>query len=105
MIYGRFQTYKSFYAVSMALAIATGKPFLGEFEAKPGKVAYIISEGVDSFEKRLWAWCKHYGVDMDSPTASRSSEPSGLYPGSTTRRAIAEPDYSFFVFRGDRILP
>ncbi len=64
VIYGRYQTCKSFYAVSMALAIATRKPFLGEFKVKPGRVAYVISEGADSFKKRLWAWCKHYGVDL-----------------------------------------
>ncbi len=49
-IYGKSGTYKSFYALELALSLATHSP-----------VAYIAAEGFNGYGMRLKAWEKHYG--------------------------------------------
>ena len=63
-IYGGFGTGKSFYALDLALSVASGKPFLGIYEVMQGPVAYIAPEGFQGIRKRVDAWCQHYKKEL-----------------------------------------
>jgi hypothetical protein len=53
---------KTFYALDLALSIATGEAFQGNYEVCPGPVLYVLSEGIGSFKYRLMAWLKTHGL-------------------------------------------
>jgi 5S rRNA maturation endonuclease (ribonuclease M5) len=48
--------FKSFIALAWSLCIATGTPWLGKVETKPGRVAYIAGEGQAGLFPRIAAW-------------------------------------------------
>lgn len=56
-------TFKSFIAIGMACAIATGRDWGQHQVHQTGHVLYIAAEGGAGIGVRLAAWCKHYGVD------------------------------------------
>lgn len=68
LIYGEYATAKSFYGLEMALCVAKGIPFLGQYEVTKGKVVYVYSEGLSELQNRLNAWMKHKGEGL--PPAS-----------------------------------
>ena len=53
---------KSFVALSFALAVATGRDWLGH-KVKQGPVVYIAAEGGRGIWKRVRAWQKENGID------------------------------------------
>jgi hypothetical protein len=58
---------KSFLAVDIALAIATGTPFYNR-GIQQGAVFYIAGEGFNGLTRRFEAWAKHKRVDIaDAP--------------------------------------
>lgn len=62
-LFGTEGTGKTFYALDMAMSVATGLPFLEEYDVKQGPVVYICSEGgKGNIYKRIAAWMKHRGV-------------------------------------------
>src|SRR5262249_2064024 len=58
---GRFSTCKSFLAISWALSIASGKPWLRR-RTQQGHVVYISAEGTSGINKRAMAYCKENGL-------------------------------------------
>jgi hypothetical protein len=60
-LFGRFSTCKSFLAISWALSIASGKPWLRR-RAQQGDVVYISAEGTSGINKRALAFCKENGL-------------------------------------------
>ena len=66
VMFGESGSRKTWVAIAMGLSVSTGKPFLGKYSVKKGKVYYVISEGADDFEFRCEGWCRQYGVH---PTA------------------------------------
>jgi hypothetical protein len=60
-LFGRFSTCKSFLAISWALSIASGKPWLRR-HAQQGHVFYISAEGTAGIVKRAMAFCKENGL-------------------------------------------
>jgi hypothetical protein len=58
-ILGQPGSYKTFLALDLGLAKATGRPFL-EQPTTPGNVLYIAAEGVGGFSKRMRAWAYHH---------------------------------------------
>ncbi len=62
MLYGASGSGKSFVALDMALAIATGRPWMGQ-KTRQGKVVIIAAEGAGGYGTRLQALCQHHGVD------------------------------------------
>lgn len=60
-LYGRPGSYKSFVALSWALAIATGTPFFGR-PLKPQTVLYCVAEGAAGMKRRRTAWMRHNDV-------------------------------------------
>jgi len=69
---------KSFVAIDMACAIATGRPWHGR-RAKPGAVFYIAGEGLNSIRKRFCAWEIHHGVDLSQAPLFVSNHAAELY--------------------------
>lgn len=63
---GMSQSLKSFIALDMALALASGTPFAGSARfgvAEPVAVLYVVGEGVRGIGKRVRAWCARRGID------------------------------------------
>lgn len=55
-------SYKSFFALEMALCVACDFPFHGH-EVKAGRVVYIAAEGGSGLKKRAKAWRLHHRQD------------------------------------------
>ena len=54
---------KSFIAVDMACAIATGKEWHGHSVDRPGVVVYVAAEGGGGIDKRVIAWAQQNGME------------------------------------------
>ncbi|MDV7198103.1 AAA family ATPase [Rhodococcus kroppenstedtii] len=65
MLVGTRGTGRSFVALDMALAIATGRPWAGRATTSASRrVLYLVGEGGGrAFGIRIEAWCNHHGVD------------------------------------------
>jgi len=62
-VFGESGAGKSFLALDLVMAIATGTPWRGH-EVTQGTVAYIVAEGAGGFTTRLRAYSEHHGVDL-----------------------------------------
>ena len=60
--YGASNVGKTFYSLDLALSVATGCDFLGQFGVSKGAVCYVLGEGVGGLRKRVQAWKKKRGV-------------------------------------------
>lgn len=57
---------KTYLALDLALSVATGQQFLGEFRvARPGGVLWLSPEGREEQSSRFLAWCRKRGVDPE----------------------------------------
>lgn len=62
--YGRRGSYKTFDAIDLALSICTGQPYHGlDTHGQTRIVAYIMSEGSASLNKRVKAWKQSRGIE------------------------------------------
>jgi hypothetical protein len=55
LLTAKHASFKSFFALDMALCVATGTSWHGE-TIKPGPVVYVAAEGASGLEKRVRAW-------------------------------------------------
>ncbi len=64
---------KTYVAIEMMLAVATGKPMFDQYPTKQGEAIYIACEGRDSVLRRVTAWLylKNDGEDVDGAYISR----------------------------------
>jgi putative DNA primase/helicase len=62
ILYGPSGAGKSFIGVEMAMAIATGRPYLGHYESRQGAVVYLSGEGNGGIENRFRAYCQHHDI-------------------------------------------
>lgn len=67
LITAKHASFKSFFALDLALCIATGKKWHGR-EVKRGTVIYIAAEGASTLQKRIRAWLEYHGVDPEEAT-------------------------------------
>lgn len=63
-IFGESGTFKSFVALDMGLCVGTGTPYHGR-EVTKGPVVIIIGEGLHGYGRRLAAWEKHHGINLE----------------------------------------
>ncbi len=56
-------SFKSFFALDMALSVATGRDFHGR-EVKAGSVVYVAAEGFFTLRDRAKAWSQFHGVAL-----------------------------------------
>lgn len=68
---------KSFWAIDVALCVATGSPFHGH-EVKQGPVIYIAGEGHNGLKRRMMAWSLANRVDHDAAPLFMSQMPAAL---------------------------
>ena len=66
LLYGPSGEGKSFVALSWALSIATGTPWLGHYPTQLGTVVYVACEGAAGLPKRVSAWLDAH-ADVTSP--------------------------------------
>ena len=55
MLYGAPGSSKSFLTLGMAMAVATGQPWMGK-ATRPGAVVYVAAEGASGYKARRRAW-------------------------------------------------
>jgi AAA domain len=67
LLSGQSGTYKTFCALNLAGAVATGKPFAGYTIKRPGAVFAFVSEGAGGWPQRLDALAKHSHDDARLP--------------------------------------
>lgn len=65
---------KSLLAMDWALCIASGKPWQGH-QVTPGRVLYVVGEGVGGIGKRRRAWSTAWGTNTDQITWLREPVP------------------------------
>lgn len=65
MLIGPRGTGKSFVALDMAAAIATGRPWQGH-DVRRGRVAYMVGEGLHGFMDRVRTWERVHDTDLDA---------------------------------------
>lgn len=63
ILYGPSGSYKSFIALDISAAIATGQSWHGVDVDGCGPVLYVAAEGSMGLQERAVAWSKHYGRD------------------------------------------
>jgi hypothetical protein len=66
VLYGQAATAKTFTALSMAYAIASGSPWM-ELPVDQGSVVYLLAEAAEGLGLRTRAWKKAYGVSGRPP--------------------------------------
>jgi AAA domain len=74
---------KSFFALSLALAVSTGSTWLGHPVARRN-VLYVAAEGAFGFRARLKAWSEHFGVAVGDgfrflPVAANLADPQDVH--------------------------
>jgi hypothetical protein len=80
-------TYKTFTATSMAVAVATGRPWFGR-DVVRGPVIYVCAEGGRAWDKRMAAYAQVHGLPEDrSPLHMR---PMPIQIGSPEWVALCE---------------
>lgn len=64
VLFGESGSGKSFVALQLGMAIARGVPWRGR-RVRQGRVVHIVAEGAGGFRKRLAAYAKHEGVELE----------------------------------------
>jgi Bifunctional DNA primase/polymerase, N-terminal/AAA domain/Primase C terminal 1 (PriCT-1) len=65
VLYGPPGAGKTFVALDMALSVAAGLPWLGQYPVKQGRAVYVVGENVHGIAMRVRAWqTAHPGADL-----------------------------------------
>lgn len=75
VIFGESGSGKTFAAIDLAMAVATGTPWRG-FKTKQGRVAYIAAEDAVGVRYRMMAYARHHGLPEDVPVGVLSDAPN-----------------------------
>lgn len=65
-VYAPPESLKSFFALGLAMSVATGRAFHGH-DCEKGYVVYISAEGGSGMNKRALAWLTHHDVEPREP--------------------------------------
>ena len=63
-IFGAPKSGKSFIAIAMGCAVASGKDFYG-YDTKPSTVLYLAGEGTNAVGRRIKAYEQFYSMNLD----------------------------------------
>lgn len=77
LIFGEPGSAKSFFAIAIALSLATGTSFFGH-EVKQGPVIYIAGEGRNGLKRRMMAWSINNSILYDTAPLFISLMPAAL---------------------------
>lgn len=89
LVFGDSNAGKSFFALDLALSLATGEAWLGHRPAKVGHVVYVCAEGADGVRDRIDAWLLHHGLD-DAPNLHIITESPNLLDAGDVAGVIAQ---------------
>lgn len=64
VIFGDSGSGKTFFALDMAISVATGRPWR-DTPVAAGGVAYVVAEGAGGFVDRAFAYCHQHGLNPD----------------------------------------
>ena len=88
VVYGQPKSCKTFWALDMALSIASGKSFHG-LETRHGRVTYIAAEGGPArLHERALAWESTHGANLDRAIKWLITERIDLTDGSDVAEFI-----------------
>ena len=68
VIFGASSVGKTFLALDMALCVATGIDWLGQYPVKKGLVVYVMAEGIGGLGRRIRAWEIAHGLKVSADT-------------------------------------
>jgi AAA domain-containing protein len=71
-MYGGSNVGKTFIALDMALSVATGIKWLGEYKTVGSRVVYVVAEGHLGIKKRITAWLDFHGLSVSDLEGFRS---------------------------------
>lgn len=77
-IFGSPGSYKSFIALGIAVAVASGLPWHDHIVKRQGPVVYVCGEGHNGLSRRLAALCQERGIDPDALPLAFSNAAVGL---------------------------
>lgn len=75
---------KSFIAVDLALAVATGAQFHG-LQVQKGSVFYIAGEGHNGLSRRFHAWAHHHDETLDGVPLYKSERAAQFLDGASAK--------------------
>jgi KaiC/GvpD/RAD55 family RecA-like ATPase len=87
MLYGDSHCGKTFLAIDLAIAIASGTDWMGR-RVEQGLVLYLAAESPESVRSRLQAYQKHYGIRV--PNLFIVQKPINLFVDDADTEAIIE---------------
>jgi hypothetical protein len=90
MVYGDSGTYKSFFTIALAGAVACGVDFFGISLRKPGSVFYIASEGQGGIVRRFKGWAQNNRYDLKDRPIYRYSASANLIEATGVLYAAIE---------------
>lgn len=85
-LFGPAGSFKSFIALDIAVAVASGGPWHGHTVALPGPVVYVCGEGHNGVARRLMAACRERGIDPETLPLVFSSAAVGLTDAENAAR-------------------
>ena len=96
VLFGNSNCGKSFWALDLAAAIATGRKFRNEHDVSRGAVVYVSLEGIYGMRNRVEAMMRSGLLDEDSPLFFCQAKLSMLDPENAARftATIEEADRS-----------
>ena len=92
VVYGQPKSCKTFWALDMALSIASGRPFHG-LETRHGRMTYVAAEGGPArLHERALAWARTHGANPDRAVKWLITERIDLTDGSDVAEFIKALD-------------
>ena len=89
---------KSFLAIELAAALATGQDFFG-LSCEKSKVLYIVLEGAGDFQQRLAAWEYKWGKEFPcSPAFSYDDDPLNIFEKEEQEALLEEVPEGGVIF-------
>jgi hypothetical protein len=100
-IFGPPESFKSFFALDLALCVATGTRFYGR-QVKPGAVVYVCGEGIGGLPPRVDAWKHAHDINRRAGVHFLTTSVNLLKPGEVAEfiekvRSL-KVDFSLVIF-------
>jgi hypothetical protein len=91
ILHGAPSSFKTFLALDISLSIACGVAWR-DFLVRPGRVLYMMGEGVFDADRRIKAWCEDRGVSIPAGSFEVIEPAPMLRMGSDQEAFLAEAE-------------
>lgn len=95
-MFGASDSYKSFLAISMCCAIASGQDWYGRTTEK-GKILYLAGEGQRNLKKRFVAWGREHDIDIDTLDIDITERPLQITDARYAKELKIIADYNQYA--------